>query len=105
MQCKVTRCIICIFNKVESLNKENSYKNFTKEVMLSFEEIFAMQSRKFWTKFRVIMIVKIEKAPRELKKGILKNYKQKENCAVISIAWKFRKFSRSGAQAQTHRRC
>ena len=79
MQCEVTRFIICIFNKVESLNKENSYKNFTKEVILSFEEIFAMQSRKFWTKFRVIMIVKIEKAPRELKKGILKNFKQKKN--------------------------
>ena len=30
----VTRCIICISNKVRYLDKEHSYKNFTKDVIL-----------------------------------------------------------------------
>ena len=34
MQCDVTRCVICIFDKVGYLNKEHSYKNSTKEVIL-----------------------------------------------------------------------
>ena len=34
MQCDVTRCVICISNKVEHLEKEESYKNSTKEVLL-----------------------------------------------------------------------
>ena len=33
MQCDVTRCIICISNKVEYLDKEHSHKNSTKEVI------------------------------------------------------------------------
>ena len=32
----VTSCIICISNNVEYLEKEESYKNSTKEVTLSF---------------------------------------------------------------------
>ena len=39
MQCEVTRCIICIFNKVESLNKENSYKSFTKNLRNAIKNI------------------------------------------------------------------
>ena len=33
MQCDVTRCIICISNKVKYLDKEHNYKNSTKEVI------------------------------------------------------------------------
>ena len=29
----VTRCVVCICNKVEYLDKEQSYKNSTKEVI------------------------------------------------------------------------
>ena len=57
-QCDVTRCIICICNKSEYLDKERSYKNSTKEVILRFQVIFAMQSRKYWTKFRFIGTLK-----------------------------------------------
>ena len=32
MQCDITRCIICISNKVKYLEKEESYKNSTKQV-------------------------------------------------------------------------
>ena len=32
----MTGCVICISNKVEYLDKEESYKNFTKEVVESF---------------------------------------------------------------------
>ena len=36
MQCDVTRCIICISNKVEYLDKEHSsYKKFYQIVILS----------------------------------------------------------------------
>ena len=34
MQCDVTRCVICISNKVEYLDKKRSHKNSTKEVIL-----------------------------------------------------------------------
>ena len=54
MQCDVTCCIFCMCNKSEYLDKERSYKNSTKEVILWFQVIFAMQSRKYWTKFRFI---------------------------------------------------
>ena len=33
MQCYVPRCIVCISNKVEYLDKEQSYKISTKEVI------------------------------------------------------------------------
>ena len=46
----VTSCVICISNNVEYLEKEGSYKNFTKEVTLSFRVIFAMQSKKTFDK-------------------------------------------------------
>ena len=39
MQCDVTRCIICISNKVEFLDKEQSYKNSTKEVIVILSEL------------------------------------------------------------------
>ena len=54
MQCGVTGRIICISNKAEYLGKERSYKNPIKEVILSFQVIFAMQPRKYWTNFRFI---------------------------------------------------
>ena len=59
MQCDVTRCIICICNKSEYLDQERSYKNSTKEVILWFQVIFAMQSRKYWTKFRFIGTLRV----------------------------------------------
>ena len=34
MQCDVKRCAICIFNNVEYLDKEQSYKNSNKEVII-----------------------------------------------------------------------
>ena len=36
MQCDVTRCVICISNNVEYLNKEESKKNSTKEYRPKF---------------------------------------------------------------------
>ena len=35
-------------------NEEHSYKSSTKEVILSFQVIFVMQSMKYWAKFHVI---------------------------------------------------
>ena len=52
MQCHVTRCIICISNKVEYLDKEHS--KIEKFRQRNYIVIFAMQPRKYWTKFRVI---------------------------------------------------
>ena len=56
----VTSCVICISNKVEYLEKEglSSHKNSSKEVTLSFWVIFAMQSKKRYTKFRFIGTLK-----------------------------------------------
>ena len=34
MQCDDTRCVNCMSNNVEYLNKKESFKNSTKEVML-----------------------------------------------------------------------
>ena len=45
MQCDVAPCVISISNKIEHLNKEQSYQNFAKEVIMLFLVIFAMQSR------------------------------------------------------------
>ena len=39
----VSGCVICTLNKFEYLDKEESYKNFTKEVILSIYVIFEMQ--------------------------------------------------------------
>ena len=39
------QCDICIYNKVEYIDNEQSYKNPTNEVILRLQEIFAMQSR------------------------------------------------------------
>ena len=37
MHYDVGGCVICVSNKVEYLNKEESYDNSTKEVILSFQ--------------------------------------------------------------------
>ena len=42
MQCDVTRCIICIFNKVEYLDKEHRHKNSTKEVIFKKYKTFSV---------------------------------------------------------------
>ena len=42
-----TSIVICILYNVEYLNTKRKYKNFTKEVMLQFEVIFAKQSTGF----------------------------------------------------------
>ena len=60
MQCHVTR-IICISNKAEYLDKEHSkIETFRQR---NYIVIFAMQPRKYWTKFRVIGTLR----PRGLK--------------------------------------
>ena len=53
MQCDVTRRVICISNKIEYPDKEHSYKNSTKEVIMWFEVIFEMQWKNTGSKFRV----------------------------------------------------
>ena len=45
-----TRCIICISNNIEYLDKKHSYRTSTKEVLL----IFAIQLGIYWTKVPVI---------------------------------------------------
>ena len=50
----VISCVICISSEVEYPEKKGSYKNYTKEVTLSFQIIFAMQSKERSTKFRCI---------------------------------------------------
>ena len=50
MQCDVTR-IICISNKAKYFDKKRSYKNSTKEFILRFLVIVAIQPRKYWAKF------------------------------------------------------
>ena len=54
MQYDVGGCVICISYEVEYLDKERSYKNSTKEVILLFYLIFPIQLTKCWTKFRFI---------------------------------------------------
>ena len=51
-------CVIYILNKVEYLEKEESWRNCVKEVTLSFEAIFAMQSINSWAKFSFIGTLK-----------------------------------------------
>ena len=53
MHYDVTSCVICISNDLEYLEKEGSYKNSSKIVIL----IFAMQSKKRSKKFRCIDIL------------------------------------------------
>ena len=45
IQSDVAPCVVSISNKIEHLNKEQSYQNFAKEVIMLFLVIFAMQSR------------------------------------------------------------
>ena len=46
--------ILSSMYKAEYLDKERSYKNSTKEVILLFYLIFPIQPSKCWTKFRFI---------------------------------------------------
>ena len=57
IQYDVGGCVLCISNKVEYLNKEEKYKNSTKEVTLQFKLIFSMQSTKCWAKFGFIISI------------------------------------------------
>ena len=52
MRCDIISCVIYIFNKNEYLEKEESYRNSTKEVTLLFQVV--MQSISCWSKFNVI---------------------------------------------------
>ena len=54
MQYDVGGCVICISYKVGYLDKERSYKNSAKEVILLFDLIFPIKPTKCWTKFRFI---------------------------------------------------
>ena len=59
MQYDVGGCVICISYQVEYLDKERSYKNSTKEVILLFHLIFPIQPSKCWTKFRFMNTLNI----------------------------------------------
>ena len=74
MQCDVTRCIICISDKVETLDRERCYKNSTRIATLwkpwdaYFSEFLANMNQ--WT-FLAILKLKIDFLLQSDDKGIL----------------------------------
>ena len=56
MQCDGTSCISCLLENVEDRKKEESNKNSSKELILSFYVIFAMNKILFHKHFKIFFI-------------------------------------------------
>ena len=85
IKCDVTRCVMCISKKVEYLDKEQSYKNSTKQVLFLIQLFFPMQSKTYWTKFRVITSFKFVDTPH----NFVVEYNQAESCKKFSRLFTF----------------